>query len=796
MKKSKLSALTSFRLGSGALMVLLGAGALAFAESAHAADAAGPGCDPTRRTVAYHAGSILGAAVETSHHAVPCAVVSDTTIDSAPVAVFPDGTVVSAPETTAATGIPPAVTISHDNGATWNVQNLTLQPNTTSTALWMNVNSGTNRIWVAPIGPNPGNCPGITSVAEVTWSDDEGLTWHSPPGDPASCRQLNGGQSVIEGPAPIDQPQPVGYPNVVYECGQVSDGAIPLSVHCWKSLDGGQTWSLFQGPNNPPPDCTGKYGGRGKAVGPDGTLYMAIECTPAAGGVTVGGPGPLYLASSSDEGNTWYYQFVTNTSYYNTDAVLLVTSLAVDQEGNLYIAWVNAQNQPMLIVGKGAAWPSSPMNIAQPGVNFVTRVAVAVKSPGQIALAYTGSTGGIFGGFNGYITESWDALSTNPTFIGASVNDPSQPLMSSAYAENISSNKGRIWTLTPVFGPDGSVWAGFHCANFTTGVTTGVPAASITCPGGAAAPSAAPLALGVVGRLAAIPATATHDFNGDGNSDILWRNTAGNVGMWLMNGSTIESSSILGNVTNTWSIVGQRDFSGDGDADILWRDNAGNVGIWLMNGGSIVSSTVLGNVPTNWSVVGTGNFDGTGLGDVLWRDSQGNVGIWFMNGAAVTEASVVGNMSTNWFIAGVDNHGDIFWRNSATGEIGMWVMDGTSITKSADFGAVPLTWSIAGIGDFDGNGSTDILWRDTSGNVGIWLMNGTNLMSTATLGNVGLNWSVAETGDYGGAGRSDILWIDKLGNVASWVMNGTTVSSVANYGNVGTTWNVQSLNAD
>ena len=29
---------------------------------------------------------------------------------------------------------------------------------------------------------------------------------------------------------------------------------------------------------------------------------------------------------------------------------------------------------------------------------------------------------------------------------------------------------------------------------------------------------------------------------------------------------------MLGNVPLTWSIVGQRDFNGDGNGDILWRD--------------------------------------------------------------------------------------------------------------------------------------------------------------------------------------------------------------------------------
>jgi hypothetical protein len=288
----------------------------------------------------------------------------------------------------------------------------------------------------------------------------------------------------------------------------------------------------------------------------------------------------------------------------------------------------------------------------------------------------------------------------------------------------------------------------------------------------------------------------THDFNDDNSSDILWRDTAGDVGMWLMHGTTILQGGAIGNMATIWSVVGQRDFNGDGDSDLLWRDTSGDVAIWLTNGTQTPSAMVLGNVPTSWSVSGTGDFNGDGKGDILWRDTAGDVGIWFMNGTMIAQAATVGNMPTSWIIAGADVKGDIFWRNTNTGDVAMWVMNGTQIARSVDFGMVPLTWTIAGIGDFDGNGSFDILWRDTAGDIGIWLMNGTSIMSTAVLGNVPTTWSIAETGDYNGDGKSDILWIDTSGNVGAWFMNGTEILSTTIYGNVGTAWNVQSLNAD
>ena len=248
---------------------------------------------------------------------------------------------------------------------------------------------------------------------------------------------------------------------------------------------------------------------------------------------------------------------------------------------------------------------------------------------------------------------------------------------------------------------------------------------------------------------------ATHDFNGDGKSDILWRDTSNNIGMWLMNGATISQGQVLGNVA-AWTAVAQRDLNSDGNADVLWRDSSGNVGVWLMNGTNILSTNPLGNVPSTWSVVGTGNFNGDSYGDVLWRDTSGNLGIWFMNGTSVVQTAMVANVPLTWSVAGADSKGDIFWYNSSTGDVGMWVMNGANVVSTVDFGPVPSNWKIAGIGDFDGNTSTDILWRDTSGNVGVWLLNGTQIMSTGVVANVPLNWSVALTGDYNGDGKSDI----------------------------------------
>jgi Big-like domain-containing protein/IPT/TIG domain-containing protein/putative Ig domain-containing protein/VCBS repeat protein len=288
----------------------------------------------------------------------------------------------------------------------------------------------------------------------------------------------------------------------------------------------------------------------------------------------------------------------------------------------------------------------------------------------------------------------------------------------------------------------------------------------------------------------------SHDFNGDGKSDVLWGDASNNSGIWLMNGASILQSKVLGTVPSNWAVVGQRDFNGDGKGDLLWRDNSGDIGMWFMNGTQIASTAMIGGVPITWSVAATGDFNADGKGDIVWRDTSGNVELWLMNGATIMQTATLGNVPLNWAILGADMKGEIFWRNLSTGDVGIWVMNGTTIAKTVDFGAVPLNWTVAGLGDFDGNGSTDLLWRDASGNVGVWLMNGTSIMSSAVVGQMSLGWSVAETGDYNGNAKSDILWTDGSGDVQIWFMNGASISSTATLGNVGTSWTVQSLSAD
>ena len=74
--------------------------------------------------------------------------------------------------------------------------------------------------------------------------------------------------------------------------------------------------------------------------------------------------------------------------------------------------------------------------------------------------------------------------------------------------------------------------------------------------------------------------------------------------------ATPTSAAVVGNPGASWRLDTVADFNGDGHTDILWRDDSGAVGIWFMNGAKLQSSDAFdaGLSPTSWHILGTADF--------------------------------------------------------------------------------------------------------------------------------------------------------------------------------------------
>jgi Ca2+-binding RTX toxin-like protein len=159
---------------------------------------------------------------------------------------------------------------------------------------------------------------------------------------------------------------------------------------------------------------------------------------------------------------------------------------------------------------------------------------------------------------------------------------------------------------------------------------------------------------------------AHSDYNGDGKSDMLWRNSAdGAVSVWQMNGAQLEINQTLANLPAPWSIIDTHgDYNGDGKNDILLRNGAdGALSVWQMNGAQIEVNQTLANVPMTWSIVDAhSDYNGDGKSDMLWRNSaDGAVSVWQMNGTQIANNQPVATVPTVWrVIDGTEAGASIF----------------------------------------------------------------------------------------------------------------------------------------
>jgi hypothetical protein len=217
-------------------------------------------------------------------------------------------------------------------------------------------------------------------------------------------------------------------------------------------------------------------------------------------------------------------------------------------------------------------------------------------------------------------------------------------------------------------------------------------ASTLTCNGSVVAPDAS-------WNIAAVG-----DFNADGDAAILWRGAGGSLSLWSMNGSTVSASNAVTSQGSalapdaSWSVAGVGDFNGDGYSDLMWRQSGGALALWDMQGSTVTSSSAVTYQGSSlapdgsWSVVGVGDFNGDGYSDLMWRQSNGTLSLWQMNNSTVTSSS--------------------------------------AITYQGNTLAPDASWHVVEIGDFDGDGKSDILWRNDNGTMSEWLMNGSQLIGS------------------------------------------------------------------
>jgi len=226
----------------------------------------------------------------------------------------------------------------------------------------------------------------------------------------------------------------------------------------------------------------------------------------------------------------------------------------------------------------------------------------------------------------------------------------------------------------------------------------------------------------------------TGDFNNDGVCDLLWWNPeSGAAAIWYMTatasasgGMGLQAADQAGDITGNVTLSYSGDLNGDGRSDLVWRDYAsGEVTLWLMGEDgkpSLSGPPSLAEGMTEdgrpgvsgsleWTLRGAHDLDADGKADLVWQHAtDGRVVVWLMDGArALGFREYRRDDATNWRVAGLgdldgDGRGDLLWRNDADGRLRAWLMTGGEPAYEerdiALSGGDAAAWQVKAVGSF------------------------------------------------------------------------------------------------
>jgi plastocyanin len=239
---------------------------------------------------------------------------------------------------------------------------------------------------------------------------------------------------------------------------------------------------------------------------------------------------------------------------------------------------------------------------------------------------------------------------------------------------------------------------------------------------------------------------AKSDFNHDGQTDFLWLHKDRRVILWLMDDLNPVARLTLRNGRPApfgARIAGTHDFDLDGNVDILWQYADASLRIWLMQSTNFLRTERISPAPAltrAWQPVGLADFDGDLNADILLRHSDGYLLVWYMHGKNFLRQQLVYNgraVSRLWRVAGVadvnnNGHADILWQDP-TGAIVVWFMPNHVAAPEAGLllSHLPrVNARIVGLNDLNQDGDLDLILRDSQGRFSTWWMNGTNRLGS------------------------------------------------------------------
>ncbi len=234
------------------------------------------------------------------------------------------------------------------------------------------------------------------------------------------------------------------------------------------------------------------------------------------------------------------------------------------------------------------------------------------------------------------------------------------------------------------------------------------------------------------------------------------------------------------------------DYDANGRPDILMQHDIGKLQVSLVQEDQSVILKDVADLGDGWTILGSGQSgNGENYADIYLTNGE-TVGIWQLDETTGVAAwQEIQSFDSATHVLGLgdfngDGITDLLLQND-NGAVGAYLTDGENVGWNY-FQSLGSEWSIAGIGDFNHDGIDDVvLQNEQGGYAGIWQLDRDGQVSWSDL-DVLNNGQIAGTGDFNGDGFDDVLlkwgnsygaWTVSGGNLSGWMDLGTLWDSAA-----------------
>jgi hypothetical protein len=255
--------------------------------------------------------------------------------------------------------------------------------------------------------------------------------------------------------------------------------------------------------------------------------------------------------------------------------------------------------------------------------------------------------------------------------------------------------------------------------------------------------------------------------------------------VWGDQGTAGRADTDLGGIRGQAAVVTAFDYDsarfgeldGNSRADILFQNDTGDLTLWRTNAAGVLSAIDgIGSLPAGFRIDGTGNFNATAGDDILLR-SPTQIAVLPMNGITPQPMQVLGNASPDFVSSGIgdfsgDGQSDLLLRNIVSNQIVTWSIVNNALAAAPQvLGSAPGQFRIVAVDDFTGDRQADILFRGDN-DIVLWRVANNALAGAPQVtGTASQSFHVVGTGDFDGNLSDDILFRGDSGQLAVWLLN-------------------------